>query len=54
MHDAARRMVLAFAFVKPEAANDGQELEVVIMNQPRKAMVRDEPLYDPMSELPRT
>ena len=46
--------VLAFAYVKPEAAEMGQALEVVIMNEPRPAIVRGEPVYDPMSELPRT
>ena len=46
--------VLAFAFIKPEAARHGQELDVLIMNQPRKAMVSGDPVYDPNSELPRT
>ena len=54
VHSPTFDKVLAFAFIKPEAANEGQELEVVIMNHPRKAVVRDAPLYDPMSELPRT
>ena len=44
--------VLAFAFIKPEAAKDGQALEVIIMNEPRKAVVKHEPVYDPASELP--
>ncbi len=44
---------LAFAYVSPEAARAGQRLEVMIMNKPRPAVVRDQPAYDPASELPR-
>lgn len=46
--------VLAFAYLRPEAAKAGQALQVVIMNEPRAAVVRDQPAYDPNSELPRT
>lgn len=46
--------VLAFAYMKPEAASAGEDLEVVIMGQARKAKVLDEPAYDPESKLPRT
>ncbi|WP_422036958.1 FAD-dependent oxidoreductase [Roseibium sp.] len=46
--------ILAFAYVKPEAAAPGQELDVVIMNGVRKARVLDAPAYDPDSLLPRT
>ena len=46
--------ILAFAYVKPEAATPGQALEVVIMNAARKARVLDEPAHDPQSLLPRT
>ena len=46
--------ILAFAYVKPEAAAPGRELEVVIMNGVRKARVLDAPAYDPDSLLPRT
>lgn len=46
--------VLAFAYIKPEAATPGQNLEVVVMGQPRPAVVLGEPAYDPLSERPRT
>lgn len=46
--------VLAFAYVRPAAAEPGQLLEVVIMGEPRKAKVLGEPAYDPQSLLPRT
>jgi dimethylglycine dehydrogenase len=46
--------VLAFGYIKPEAATPGQNLEVVVMGQPRPAVVLGEPAYDPLSERPRT
>lgn len=46
--------VLAFAYIKPEAAEPGTDLEVVIMGKERKASVLGEPAYDPESLLPRT
>jgi dimethylglycine dehydrogenase len=46
--------ILAFAYVKPEAAVPGTALEVVIMGAPRAARVLGEPAYDPQSILPRT
>ncbi len=47
-------IILAFAYIKPEAAEPGTELEAVIMGSPRKATVLGEPAYDPQSLLPRT
>ena len=46
--------MLAFAYVIPEAAEPGTDLEVVILGEPRKARVLGEPAYDPQSLLPRT
>lgn len=46
--------ILAFAYIKPHAADDGTELEVVIAGEPRPARVRHQPAYDPKSLLPRT
>ncbi|MEM1301526.1 MAG: FAD-dependent oxidoreductase [Pseudomonadota bacterium] len=46
--------ILAFAYVKPEAAEPGTQLEVVIHGEPRAARVLAEPAYDPQSVLPRT
>ena len=46
--------ILAFAYVRPEAAEPGTALEVVIMGEPRKARVLAEPAYDPENRLPRT
>jgi dimethylglycine dehydrogenase len=45
--------ILAFAYVKPDAAAPGTALEVVIMGQPRRALVLAEPAYDPAGRLPR-
>ncbi len=46
--------VLAFAYVKPEAAVAGTELEVVIMGEPRMARVLSATAYDPENLLPRS
>lgn len=46
--------ILAFAYVKPRAAEPGTELEVIIHGEPRAAKVLAEPAYDPQSLLPRT
>ena len=45
--------ILAFAYVKPEAAADGTELEVVVHGEKRSAKILGAPAYDPQSELPR-
>ncbi|MGI9433621.1 MAG: glycine cleavage T C-terminal barrel domain-containing protein, partial [Geminicoccaceae bacterium] len=46
--------ILAFAYVKPRAAEPGAALEVVIMGKPRKAEVLALPAYDSENLLPRT
>ena len=46
--------ILAFAYIKPEAATPGTALEVTILGEPRAARVLGEPAYDPQSLLPRT
>ncbi|NNK78292.1 MAG: GcvT family protein, partial [Litoreibacter sp.] len=46
--------ILAFAYVAPEAAAPGTQLEVVIHGVPRTSRVLSEPAYDPESLLPRT
>ena len=46
--------VLAFAYIKPEAAVAGTALEVVVMNEARKAVVLGEAAWDPQNLLPRT
>ena len=45
--------ILAFAYVKPEAAEPGTALEVIIHGSPRAARVLAEPAYDPNSLKPR-
>ncbi|MEO1026420.1 MAG: FAD-dependent oxidoreductase [Pseudomonadota bacterium] len=45
--------VLAFAFIKPAAAEPGNNLEVIIHGTPRPARVLSEPAYDPQSLKPR-
>ena len=44
---------LAFAYVTPESAAPGQELEVMVLGERRKATVLGEPAYDPASQKPR-
>ena len=46
--------ILAFAYVKPEAAAPGTALEVNLMGTLRQACVLGRPAYDPESRLPRT
>ena len=46
--------ILAFAYVRPEAAIAGTALQVVIQGSPRPARVLSEPAYDPQSLRPRT
>jgi dimethylglycine dehydrogenase len=45
--------ILAFAYLKPRAANPGTAVEVIIQGQPRAARVLGEPAYDAQSLLPR-
>jgi dimethylglycine dehydrogenase len=47
-------VILAFAYLKPQAAEPGTKLEVLIMGQPRHAKVLGECAYDPENLLPRT
>lgn len=46
--------VLAFAYIKPDAALAGTELEVIIAGKSRPAKVLSVPAYDPDNTLPRT
>ena len=46
--------ILAFAYVKPDAAKPGTALEVIIHGAPRRARVLAESAYDPQNVLPRT
>ena len=46
--------VLAFAYIKPEAAAPGTALEVVVMNEAHKSVVLGEAAWDPQNLLPRT
>ncbi|MEM8658167.1 MAG: glycine cleavage T C-terminal barrel domain-containing protein, partial [Pseudomonadota bacterium] len=46
--------ILAFAYIRPDAAQTGTALEVVIHGKPRAARVLGAPAYDPESLLPRT
>lgn len=45
--------LLAFAYVRPEHAGPGSALEVIIMGEPRNAVVLADAAYDPDSILPR-
>ena len=46
--------ILAFAYVKPDAAAPGTAVEVVIHGKPRAGRILGQPAYDPESLLPRT
>jgi len=46
--------ILAFAYIKPTAAEPGTQLQVNIAGQARNAVVLDKPAYDPISVKPRT
>lgn len=46
--------LLAFAYLKPEYALPGTEMEVIVMGMPRAARVLAEPVYDAESAKPRT
>ncbi len=45
--------LLAFAYLDPRQAEPGTALEVVIMGEPRAAVVLGAPVYDPANERPR-
>ncbi len=45
--------VLAFAYIKPHAAEPGTELTVIVHGEPRMARVLGDPAYDPESLKPR-
>ena len=45
--------VVGFAYMKPEAAEPGTEIEVMIMNSPRKGVVMGDAIYDPENLNPR-
>lgn len=45
--------ILAFAYIKPHAAEAGTALTVIVAGKPRAALVLGEPAYDPQSLLPR-
>ncbi len=46
--------ILAFAYLRPDAARPGTKLDVLVDGAPRPARVLGEPAYDPQSLLPRT
>ncbi len=45
--------ILAFAYVRPEAAVPGTEVDVVLLGEPRKGRILGQPAYDPASLRPR-
>ena len=48
------KKILAFAYIKPQAAVAGTDLTVIIAGRERKAVVIEKPAYDPENNLPRT
>ncbi|MFK8077773.1 MAG: FAD-dependent oxidoreductase [Granulosicoccus sp.] len=47
------KKILAFSYIKVDAAKPGQKLTVIIAGKPRNAIVLSEPAYDPSSSKPR-
>ncbi len=47
------KKILAFSYIKVDAAEPGQKLTVIIAGKPRNAIVLSEPAYDPSSSKPR-
>ncbi|NCF36182.1 MAG: FAD-dependent oxidoreductase [Gammaproteobacteria bacterium] len=45
---------LAFAYIKPELNRVGNEFEVMVMGQPRRAEIVEQCVYDPQNLLPRS
>ena len=45
---------LAFAYIKPELNRIGNEFEVMVMGQPRRAVIVEQCVYDPANLLPRS
>jgi len=54
VYSATLDKILAFAYIKPSAANVGSSLQVIIAGEPRQAKVSNTPAYDPDNILPRT
>lgn len=53
VHSHAVGKGLAFAYIAPEAATPGTEMQVLVHGAPRAARVLSEPAYDPQSLIPR-
>ena len=45
---------LAFAYLKPELNQVGNEFEVMVMGEPRRAVIVEQCVYDPQNLLPRS
>ena len=45
---------LAFAYIKPELNRVGTEFEVLVMGEPRRAVIVEQCVYDPQNLLPRS
>jgi dimethylglycine dehydrogenase len=44
---------LAFAYIKPALNRVGNEFEVLVMGEPRRAVIAEQCVYDPQNLLPR-
>ncbi|MFT5401174.1 MAG: dimethylglycine dehydrogenase, partial [Gammaproteobacteria bacterium] len=44
---------LAFAYIKPELNRIGTEFEVLVMGEPRRAVIVEQCVYDPQNKRPR-
>ncbi len=45
---------LAFAYIKPELNRVGTEFEIMVMGEPRRAVIVEQCVYDPQNQLPRS
>ena len=44
---------LAFAYIKPDLNRVGNEFEILVMGKPRKAVIVEQCVFDPLNERPR-
>ena len=45
---------LSFAYIRPELNQVGTEFEVMVMGEPRRAVIAEQCVYDPQNLLPRS
>ena len=49
-----RGRYLAFAYIRPDLNHPGNEFQVMVMGEPRRAVIVEQCVYDPGNLLPRS